>query len=153
ASVSDRAAARPGLRLAPRLALLFVAAGLVPLGVILLILGPRARDALRASARQLHLSEIESLRARIDGRIEDLLADARLLGAGRQDDLEQRAQLRFLLDTHPELTALTVYRDGAKVEAAQVWDATRLSPEELVEHERRARALLGSGEVAASDFH
>jgi HD-GYP domain-containing protein (c-di-GMP phosphodiesterase class II) len=153
------AARRPRLKLALRLALLFVAAGLVPLvGVILLVLAPRTRDLLRTSARQLHQSEIASLRARIDGRLEDLLADARLLAAGRDDGVERRAQLRFLVDTHPELTALTLYRDGEKVEGAQVWEPARLGAEDLVEHERRARALVGGsvgsvGSVEASDFY
>src|SRR6478735_1581356 len=140
------------MRLAPRLAILFLAAGLVPLGVIVLVLAPRTQDALRSSARQLHQSEIASLQTRIDGRIEDFLADVRLLGAGREDDLGHAAQLRFLLDTHPELTALTLYRDGSKVAGAQVWDKSRITVEELGEHERRAWAMVGGG-VAASHFH
>jgi HD-GYP domain-containing protein (c-di-GMP phosphodiesterase class II) len=140
------------MRLAPRLALLFVAAGLVPLGVIFLVLAPRTQEALRTSARQLHQSQIASLQARIEGRIDDLLADVRLLGAGREDELERGAPLRFLLDTHPELTALTLYRDGVKVEGAQVWDQSRITDDERAEHERRARALVAGG-LASSDFY
>ena len=52
------------VRLAPRLALLFLAAGLVPLGVRLLVLVPHGEDALRTSAKLLHQWELEGLRAR-----------------------------------------------------------------------------------------
>ena len=45
------------LRLPARLALLILAAGLVPLAVVLLVLAPRGQDALRTSAKLLHQAE------------------------------------------------------------------------------------------------
>ena len=53
------------LKLPSRLALLFLAAGLAPLAVTLLVLVPRGQDALRTSAQLLHQAQVDSLRARI----------------------------------------------------------------------------------------
>jgi HD-GYP domain-containing protein (c-di-GMP phosphodiesterase class II) len=143
------------LKLAPRLALLFVAAGLVPLSVTLLVLAPRGQDALRTSAKLLHESEIEGLRARVDGAFDDLLADVRLLTtvqSAASDEPERRALLRFLLEKHQELTVATLYADGRKAAGGQAFDRAQVTPEDLDEHERRARPLLGGG-TRASDFY
>ena len=143
------------LRLAPRLALLFLAAGLVPLGVTLLVLAPRGQDALRTSAKLLHQAEIDGLRGRVDGAFDDLLADVRLLATPEITDgdvAERHALLRFLLEKHQELTAVTLYADGRKVSGAQAYDRGQVTPADLEEHERRARALLGGG-ARVSEFY
>lgn len=140
------------LKLASRLALLFVAAGLVPLGVTMLVLLPRGEDALRTSAKLLHEAQLEGLRARVDGTFDDLLADVRLLAAGEGDQAERRALLRFLLEKHQELTIVTLYADGQKVAGAQAFDRGQVTTAELDEHERRAQPLLGGG-VQASAFY
>jgi HD-GYP domain-containing protein (c-di-GMP phosphodiesterase class II) len=143
------------LRLASRLALLFLAAGLVPLGVTLLVLAPRGQDALRTSAKLLHQAELEGLRSRIDGALDDLLSDVRIVAttrAAKADEIERRARLKFLLDKHQELTIATLYGDGQKLPGAQAFDRATVSPADLDEHERRARPLLGGG-AAASDFY
>ena len=138
----------PRLRLAPRLALLFLAAGLVPLAVTMLVLAPRGEDALRTSAKLLHQSEIEGLRARVDGALDDLLGDLYLLStgpAGDADTAEQRARLRFLLDKHLEITIATLFVGGHKLDGGQAYDRAQVTSDELDEHERRARALVGGG--------
>lgn len=146
--------------MAARLALLFVAAGLLPLGVTLLVLAPRGQDALRTSAKLLHESEIDGLRARVDGALDDLVADVHLLStvasaapSSGGDDSERRALLRFLLEKHQELTVATLYADGQKVAGAQAYDRAQLGGADLDEHERRARGLLGAERTAASDFY
>ena len=73
------------VRLAPRLALLFLAAGLVPLGVTLLVLVPHGEDALRTSAKLLHQSELEGLRARVDGALDELMGDVRIVSTAHAD--------------------------------------------------------------------
>ncbi|MDB4965557.1 MAG: domain/HD domain protein [Myxococcales bacterium] len=143
------------LRLASRLALLFLAAGLVPLGVTLLVLAPRGQDALRTSAKLLHQAELEGLQSRIDGALDDLLSDVRIVAtthAGEANEAERRARLKFLLDKHQELTIATLYADGQKLPGAQAFDRTEVSPTDLDDHERRARPLLGGG-ANASDFY
>jgi HD-GYP domain-containing protein (c-di-GMP phosphodiesterase class II) len=143
------------LRLAPRLALLFLAAGLVPLSVTLLVLVPHGEDALRTSAKLLHQSELEGLRARVDGALDELMSDVRILSgahASAADEVERRARLRFLLDKHQEVTIATLFTDGQKMEGAQAYDRAQVAPADLDEHERRARPLLGGG-ASASDFY
>ncbi len=143
------------LRLAPRLALLFLAAGLVPLGVTLLVLVPHGEDALRTSAKLLHQSELEGLRARVDGALDELMGDVRILStahASAADEVERRARLRFLLDKHQEVTIATLYADGQKLEGAQAYDKAEVTPGDLDDHERRARPLLGGG-AGATEFY
>jgi HD-GYP domain-containing protein (c-di-GMP phosphodiesterase class II) len=143
------------LRLAPRLALLFLAAGLVPLGVTLLVLVPHGEDALRTSAKLLHQSELEGLRARVDGALDELMSDVRILSgahASAADEVERRARLRFLLDKHQEVTIATLFTDGQKMEGAQAYDRSQVTPADLDEHERKARPLLGGG-ASATDFY
>ncbi|MGZ3439164.1 MAG: HD domain-containing phosphohydrolase [Polyangia bacterium] len=143
------------LRLAPRLALLSLAAGLVPLGVTLLVLVPHGEDALRTSAKLLHQSELEGLRARVDGALDELMGDVRIVStahASEADQLERRARLRFLLDKHQEITVATLFADGQKIAGAQAFDRALVTDADLDEHERRARPLLGGG-AAASEFY
>ena len=143
------------LRLAPRLALLFLAAGLVPLGVTLLVLVPHGEDALRTSAKLLHQSELEALRARVDGALDELMSDVRIVStahATQADEVERRARLRFLLDKHQEITVATLFADGQKIAGAQAFDRAQVTDADLDEHERRARPLLGGG-AAASEFY
>ncbi len=143
------------LRLASRLALLFLAAGLVPLGVTLLVLVPHGEDALRTSAKLLHQSELEGLRARVDGALDELMSDVRIVStahATAADEVERRARLRFLLDKHQEITIATLFVDGHKLAGAQAYDGALVTNADLDEHERRARPLLGGG-VAASEFY
>ncbi len=143
------------LRLAPRLALLFLAAGLVPLGVTLLVLVPHGEDALRTSAKLLHQSELEGLRARVDGALDELMGDVRIVStahASEADEVERRARLRFLLDKHQEVTIATLFTDGKKIAGAQAFDRALVTDADLDEHERRARPLLGGG-AGASEFY
>lgn len=140
------------LRLAPRLALLFLAAGLVPLGVTLLVLVPHGEDALRASAKLLHQSELEGLRARVDGTLDELMSDVRIVStahASEADEIERRARLRFLLDKHQEVTIATLFEGGNKLVGSQAYDRASVTNADLEEHERRARPLIGGGEPAA----
>src|SRR3954464_7771382 len=125
------------LRLAPRLALLFLAAGLVPLGGTLLVLVPHGEDALRPSAKLLHQSELEGLRARVDGALDELMSDVRIVStshASAAGDVERRARLRFLLDKHQEVTVATLFVDGQKLAGAQAFDRALVSDADLVEH-------------------
>jgi HD-GYP domain-containing protein (c-di-GMP phosphodiesterase class II) len=143
------------VRLAPRLALLFLAAGLVPLGVTLLVLVPHGEDALRTSAKLLHQSELEGLRARVDGALDELMSDVRIVStahATEADEVERRARLRFLLDKHQEVTIATIFADGKKVPGLQAYDKNLVTNADLDEHERRARPLLGGG-LSASEFY
>ena len=143
------------VRLAPRLALLFLAAGLVPLGVTLLVLVPHGEDALRTSAKLLHQSELEGLRARVDGALDELMSDVRIVStahATEADEVERRARLRFLLDKHQEVTIATIFADGKKVAGLQAYDKNLVTNADLDEHERRARPLLGGG-ISASEFY
>ncbi|HEX8953863.1 MAG TPA: HD domain-containing phosphohydrolase, partial [Polyangia bacterium] len=143
------------MRLAPRLALLFLAAGLVPLGVTLLVLVPHGEDALRTSAKLLHQSELDGLRARVDGALDELMSDVRIVStahAGEADEVERRARLRFLLDKHQEVTIATLFADGKKLVGSQAYDRGLVTSGDLDEHERRARPLLGGG-IAASEFY
>jgi putative nucleotidyltransferase with HDIG domain len=136
------------VRLPARLALLFVAAGLVPLGVTLLVLAPRGQDALRTSAKLLHQAEVEALRARVDSALDDLVADVRMLAApspspeAEKDPAERRALLRFLLEKHQELTCVTLYDGTRKLPLGQAFDRRLVGPEDLALHEARAAALL-----------
>jgi len=143
------------MRLAPRLALLFLAAGLVPLGVTLLVLVPHGEDALRTSAKLLHQSELDGLRARVDGALDELMSDVRIVStahASQADAAERRARLRFLLDKHQEVTVATLFENGQKVPGAQAYDKNLVTNTDLDEHERRARPLLGGG-PGASEFY
>jgi HD-GYP domain-containing protein (c-di-GMP phosphodiesterase class II) len=138
-----------------RLVLLFLAAGIVPLSVTLLILAPRGEAALHTSAKLLHQAEVESLRAQIDGAFDDLLADVHLLAARELSDgdpAERRALMRFLLEKHQELTVVTLWQDGHKVPGGQAFDRAQMTDAELLAHDDKARALVGS-RVAASDFY
>src|SRR5690242_19577591 len=143
------------MRLAPRLALLFLAAGLVPLGVTLLVLVPHGEDALRTSAKLLHQSELDGLRARVDGALDELMSDVRIVStahASQADAAERRARLRFLLDKHQEVTVATLFENGQKVPGAQAYDKNLVTNTDLDEHERRGRPLLGGG-PGASEFY
>ena len=143
------------LRLAPRLALLFLAAGLVPLGVTLLVLVPHGEDALRTSAKLLHQSELEGLRARVDGALDELMSDVRIVStahATEADEQERRARLKFLLDKHQEVTIATLFEGGKKLVGSQAYDRALVTNADLEEHERRARTLIGGG-PAASEFY
>ena len=143
------------LRLAPRLALLFLAAGLVPLGMTLLVLVPHGEDALRTSAKLLHQSELEGLRARVDGALDELMSDVRIVStahASEAEEVERRARLRFLLDKHQEVTIATIFADGKKLAGLQAYDRALVNNADLEEHERRARPLLGGG-ASASEFY
>ena len=51
----------------------------MPLGVTLLVLVPHGEDALRTSAKLLHQSELEGLRARVDGALDELMGDVRIV--------------------------------------------------------------------------
>ena len=101
-----------------RLALLFLAAGLVPLGVTLLVLAPRGQDALRTSAK---LSTRRSSRgcARAStarSTISSPTCASSRHGArrARPTSAERRARLRFLLDKHQELTVRDAVRRHAR---------------------------------------
>jgi HD-GYP domain-containing protein (c-di-GMP phosphodiesterase class II) len=149
------------LKLAGRLSLLFLAAGLVPLGVTLLVLAPRGQDALRTSAKLTHQAELETVRARLESALDDLLADVRWLGAlpppvDVAPDAAHKSMLRFLFDKHPELTIVTLYDgEGAKVVNGQAFDRKLVGPGDLESHEREARRLLGAGPAGlrASEFY
>jgi len=148
------------MKLAARLALLFLAAGLVPLGVTMLLLAPRGQDALRTSAKLTHQAELETVQARLDGALDDLLADVRWLGAlPRPKDVAPEAarasMLRFLFDKHPEVTIATLYVGNEKVPGAQAFDRKMVAPGDLESHEREARRLIGSGPAGlrASEFY
>lgn len=133
------------LKLPARLALLFLATGLVPLGITLLVLAPRGQDALRTSAKLLHQAQLEALRARLDGTFDNLLADLRWLGAASRvvTPEERAADLTFLLQKHPELTAVTIFDGDEKVAGGQAYDRAQLDADELLRHEREARLLGG----------
>ena len=96
----------------------------MPLGVTLLVLVPHGEDALRTSAKLLHQSELEGLRARVDGALDELMGDVRIVStahASASDELERRARLRFLLDKHQEVTIATLFVDGQKLTDAQAY--------------------------------
>ncbi|HZS42187.1 MAG TPA: HD domain-containing phosphohydrolase [Polyangia bacterium] len=150
------------LKLPGRLALLFLAAGLVPLAVTLLVLAPRGQDALRTSAKLLHQSQVESLRARLDSAFDDLTADVRLLAIPPRDGdpgavAERRALLRFLLEKHQELTIVTLFDGAAPVAGGQAYDRAQVDAADLAEHQRRALELLEQPGAAtplrASNFY
>ena len=132
------------MRLAPRLALLFLAAGLVPLGVTLLVLVPHGEDALRTSAKLLHQSELEGLRARVDGALDELMSDVRIVStahATEADEVERRARLRFLLDKHQEVTIATLFADGQEARR-------RAGVRSRARHRRRSRGARAAGAAA-----
>jgi putative nucleotidyltransferase with HDIG domain len=146
------------LKLPSRLGLLFLAAGLAPLAVTLLVLVPRGQDALRTSAKLLHQAQVDSLRARIDSAFDDLVADARLLASqpdGHVDAAERRALLRFLLEKHQELTVVTLFDGTRPVAGGQAFDRGQVSAADLSTHERRAVELLAEPPrgVRASGFY
>jgi putative nucleotidyltransferase with HDIG domain len=148
------------MRLPARLALLFLAAGLVPLGVTLLVLAPRGQDALRTSAKLTHQAELDTVRARLDGALDDLLADVRWLGAlpparDVQPDSARASMLRFLFDKHPEITIATLFVGGEKVANGQAFDRRQVAAADLSAHEREAKRLLGPGGAGlrASEFY
>jgi HD-GYP domain-containing protein (c-di-GMP phosphodiesterase class II) len=148
------------MKLAARLGLLFLAAGVVPLGVTLLVLAPRGQDALRTSAKLLHEAEVDALRARVDSTLDDLLADARLLSSpqGSEGDVsaERRALLRFLLEKHQELTCVTLYDGARKLPLGQGYDRHQVDAADLALYEGKARPLLDEGNgprLRASDFY
>jgi putative nucleotidyltransferase with HDIG domain len=148
------------MKLAGRLALLFLAAGLVPLGVSALVLAPRGQDALRTSAKLTHQAELETVRARLDGALDDLLADIRWLGGlppprDVAPEAARASMLRFLFDKHPEITVVTLYVGDQKVAGGQAFDRKLVSPGDLESHEREARRLLGKGPAGlrASEFY
>jgi HD-GYP domain-containing protein (c-di-GMP phosphodiesterase class II) len=147
------------MKLALRLALLFLAAGLVPLGVTLLVLAPNGQDALRTSAKLTHQSELETVRARLDGALDDLVADIRWLGSlppakDVAPGTARASMLRFLFDKHPEITIATLYERGEKLEGGQAFDRRMVSPSDLVTHDREARQLLaGPARLHASEFY
>ena len=143
--------------LAVRLGLLFLLAGLVPLGVTLLVLAPRGQDALRTSAKLLLEAKVDALRARVDGALDDLLADVRLLAtplpAG--EATERRALLRFLLEKHQELTCVTLFDGTRKLGGGQAYDRSVMGADDVQGHELKAAALLERppGGLRASDFY
>ncbi len=146
-----------GTRLAVRLGLLFLAAGLVPLGVTLLVLAPRGQDALRTSAKLLLEAKVDALRARVDGATDDLLADVRLLAtplpAG--EATERRALLRFLLEKHQELTCVTLFDGARKLPGGQAYDRSVVGADDIEAHEMKAATLLEAkpSSLRASDFY
>jgi HD-GYP domain-containing protein (c-di-GMP phosphodiesterase class II) len=154
-----------GIKLPSRLGLLFLAAGVVPLAVTMLVLAPRGQDALRTSAKLLHQAEVESLRARIDATIDDLLADVRLLALPESpgsnpnvphSSAERRALLRFLLEKHKELTCVTLFNGTERVAGGQAYDRRLVVAEDLEVHQRKAASLLSAfhdGDTVASEFY
>jgi putative nucleotidyltransferase with HDIG domain len=148
------------LKLPARLSLLFLGAGLVPLAVVLLVLAPRGQDALRTSAKLLHQSQVESLRARLDSAFDDLTADVRLLAIPPRDSdagaaAERRALLRFLLEKHQELTVVTLFDAKGPVAGGQAYDRAQVDAADLAEHQRRADELLAQAppSLRASNFY
>jgi putative nucleotidyltransferase with HDIG domain len=153
--------AKRGFPLSLRLALLFVATGLVPLGMTLLVLAPRGQDALRTSAKLLHQAELEAVRVRLDRAFDDLLADIRWLGTPRKTigpetperlSAERAAELRFLLQKHAELTSVTLYDGAQKVAGGQAYDRALMDSWDLQAHELQARRLSGRG-LRVSEFY
>jgi HD-GYP domain-containing protein (c-di-GMP phosphodiesterase class II) len=146
-----------GVKLPTRLAGLFLAAGLVPLGVTLLVLAPRGQDALRTSAKLLLETKIEALRARVDSAFDDLLADVRLLALPlpANEASERRALLRFLLEKHQELTCVTLYDGTKKLVGGQAYDRSVVGADDVEAHELRAAGLLETRppSLRASDFY
>jgi HAMP domain-containing protein len=146
---------RPGL--AARLGLLFLAVGLLPLGVTMLVLAPRGQDALRTSAKLLLEAKVDALRARVDGALDDLLADVRLLAtplpAG--EATERKALLRFLLEKHQELTCVTLFDGTRKLPGGQAYDRSLVGAADVESHELKAAALLDGKPTGlrASDFY
>lgn len=126
------------MRITTRLVLLFVATGLLPLGITLLVLAPNAEDSLRTSAKLLHESQLESLRARIDGTFDDLLSDVRWLAA--QPGGDRAATLKLLLSKHADLTAVTLISNGRKVAGGQAYDRALVDFQTLQRHEQQALA-------------
>jgi hypothetical protein len=146
-----------GTRLAVRLGLLFLATGLVPLGLTLLVLAPRGQDALRTSAKLLLEAKVDALRARVDGALDDLLADVRLLATPlpAAEATERKALLRFLLEKHQELTCVTLFDGAHKVQGGQAYDRSVVDAADVENHELKAAALLEQkpGGLRASDFY
>jgi putative nucleotidyltransferase with HDIG domain len=61
--------------------------------------------------------------------------------------------MRFLLEKHQELTVVTLWQNGHKVPGGQAFDRAQMSEAELAAHDERARALVGTSGIAASDFY
>jgi putative nucleotidyltransferase with HDIG domain len=148
---------KKGFGLAVRLGLLFLAVGLLPLGVTMLVLAPRGQDALRTSAKLLLEAKVDALRARVDGALEDLVADVRLLAtplpAG--EATERKALLRFLLEKHQELTCVTLFDGTRKLAGGQAYDRSLVGAGDVENHELKAEALLETKPLGlrASDFY
>jgi HAMP domain-containing protein len=153
----EKPAGKKRLGLAVRLGLLFLAVGLVPLGVTMWVLVPRGQDALRTSAKLLLEANVEALRARVDGALDDLLADVRLLAtplpAG--EATERKALLRFLLEKHQELTCVTLFDRAHKLPGGQAYDRAVVGADDVENHELKAAALLETKPpgLRASDFY
>jgi putative nucleotidyltransferase with HDIG domain len=131
------------MRISTRLILLFLACGLLPLGITLLVLAPNAEDSLRTSAKLLHESQLESLRARIDGTFDDLLSDVRWLAT--QPATDRAGALKQLISKHADLTAVTLSSGGARVTGGQAFDRSLVDAHSLERHEQEALAGGGPG--------
>jgi putative nucleotidyltransferase with HDIG domain len=133
------------IRLPARLALLFLVAGLLPLAVVLLVLLPRGEDALRTSAKLLHEAKADALRVEIDEMVGRIIKDARLLTlkASKKSGADERADLlRFLLERHAELTIVTLFDEGRRIDRGQAFDRRMVTDADLGAHLTAAAGLI-----------